>query len=86
MTDHREPGEFHLPTRAVCGEGCAESAGERAAALGAKRALLVTDRGVGTADHDRIAARAAATIGEYAVPRAMGRQDFLAVLRAADGG
>jgi len=36
-------------------------------------------------DHERIAARCAETIGEYAVPRPLAAADFLAVLRAADG-
>ncbi len=44
-----------------------------------------TEAGVRAADHERIAARCAETIGEYAVPRPLGAADFLAVLRAADG-
>ncbi len=41
--------------------------------------------GVRAEDHERIAARCAETIGEYAVPRPLVADDFLAVLRAADG-
>ena len=44
-----------------------------------------TEAGVRVADHERIAARCAETIGEYAVPRPLGAGDFLSVLRAADG-
>ncbi|RPI30364.1 MAG: iron-containing alcohol dehydrogenase, partial [Actinomycetota bacterium] len=44
-----------------------------------------TAAGVRVADHERIAARCAETIGEYAVPRPLVADDFLAVLRAADG-
>jgi alcohol dehydrogenase len=43
-----------------------------------------TEAGVRVADHERIAARCAETIGEYAVPRPLTADDFLAVLGAAD--
>ena len=39
-------GSFNMPTRAEFGRGVAASAGAEAAALGARRALVVTDPGV----------------------------------------
>ena len=43
-----------------------------------------TAAGVRAEDHERIAARCAETIGEYAVPRPLDARDFLLLLRAAD--
>ncbi len=36
--------EFYAPLKIVTGDGCAETLGEEAAAFGAKRALIVTDK------------------------------------------
>ncbi|MBN2204843.1 MAG: iron-containing alcohol dehydrogenase [Thermoleophilia bacterium] len=46
MAVYAEASEFVLPTRVVFGEGCSRAAGEHAAGLGARHALLVTDAGV----------------------------------------
>ncbi len=85
----RTPSETVVAARAAAGGADAE----RAAALVAPALRrLARDLGVPTAaaagvraaDHERIAARCAETIGEYAVPRMLTGDDFLAVLRAAD--
>jgi alcohol dehydrogenase len=81
-------------TAVSAGDSAGAGAAERAAALVAPALRrLARDLDVPTAsaagvradDHERIAARCAETIGEYAVPRPLVADDFLAVLRAADG-
>ncbi|HSL96697.1 MAG TPA: iron-containing alcohol dehydrogenase, partial [Thermoleophilia bacterium] len=88
------PERYAAVAAALGAAGDAGDAAERAATLVAPALRrLARDLGVPTAavagvraaDHERIAERCAETIGEYAVPRPLVADDFLAVLRAADG-
>jgi len=84
------PTETAVPVRDTAGGARAQ---RTAALVGPALRRLARDLGVPTAaaagvraaDHERIAERCAETIGEYAVPRPLVADDFLAVLRAADG-